>query len=540
MTASSRDNDSAASRYAWIDRWLDVQSTWKVALLTFAWLASTTWMYPLLLPDEGRYVGVAWQMLQSGDPLVPRLDGLPFFHKPPLFYWLTQASLWLLGTNEWAGRMASVLSGTVIVASAFWFLRTHASQRLAAAAALILAVLPFLFGGAHYANLDMTVAAAITATIVVGATAVLRCEAGQAYRRMLVLTYALAGLGFLAKGLIGVVLPGGVLFFWLLGRRRFDTMGRMLWLPGVAVFLLVAAPWMIAMQWRYPGFFDYYIVYHHFQRFLEASFNNQRPFWFYVPVLLALALPWSLRLWRLRHRMDWIRAEHAAIRGLMVSWLLVVVIFFSLPASKLVGYVLPAVVPLVFFVADSFTRALQGNVRVRAQAQRAFAWMLAGSVAICLAAAATMTFAPQPSSKALAHALAQQYQPGDTLVMMNRYRYDVPFYLGHNVQAVVVDDWTPANVMATDNWRKELFEAARFDPALGSRLLIDPAQLRERLCQPRAQAVWLMIERRNVERHAFLADWPAPVFADDTLRLWRVPAPQALTFCGETPRAAQE
>ncbi len=51
------------------------------------------WLRPLALPDEGRYVGVAWEMVRSGHWLVPTLDGLPYFHKPPLFYWITATSL---------------------------------------------------------------------------------------------------------------------------------------------------------------------------------------------------------------------------------------------------------------------------------------------------------------------------------------------------------------------------------------------------------------------------------------------------------------
>src|SRR5690606_9378249 len=102
-----------------------------VALFTFLWLAATTWMYPLLLPDEGRYVGVAWHMLASGDFLTPRLDGLPFFHKPPLFYWLTAASLSVFGDNAWAGRLCSVLAATVLVTVFYVFLRRYVGGRAA-------------------------------------------------------------------------------------------------------------------------------------------------------------------------------------------------------------------------------------------------------------------------------------------------------------------------------------------------------------------------------------------------------------------------
>src|SRR3546814_443440 len=83
---------------------LGIRSTWLVAIITFSWVSATTWTRPLMLPDEGRYVGVAWGMLKAGHDWVPRLDGLPFFHKPPLFYWVTALSLRLFGVNEWAAR----------------------------------------------------------------------------------------------------------------------------------------------------------------------------------------------------------------------------------------------------------------------------------------------------------------------------------------------------------------------------------------------------------------------------------------------------
>src|SRR3546814_14814993 len=73
-------------------------------------------------------------------------------------------------------------------------------------------------------------------------------------------------------------------------------MRHLIYLPGLAVVAAITLPWMLVMQQRYPGFFDYYIVYQHFERFLEKGFNNPHPFWFYGPVLLGLTLPWSLQL----------------------------------------------------------------------------------------------------------------------------------------------------------------------------------------------------------------------------------------------------
>src|SRR5882762_4045158 len=78
---------------------------WLVCMAIAAlWFGITLGLRPLAIPDEGRYVGVAWEMLRSGDWAVPTLNGLPFFHKPPLFYWITAGSMSLFGLHEEAAR----------------------------------------------------------------------------------------------------------------------------------------------------------------------------------------------------------------------------------------------------------------------------------------------------------------------------------------------------------------------------------------------------------------------------------------------------
>ncbi|MGB3288385.1 MAG: glycosyltransferase family 39 protein [Burkholderiaceae bacterium] len=537
LPAQTRPERPKAGLLQAVSNLLDVQSSWVVFAIAFVWFGATTGLYPLLLPDEGRYVGVAWNMLSANDYAVPRLDGLPFFHKPPLFYWLTALSLNVFGVNEWAARLASVLGATLTVTAMFWFLKAQLDRRVAALAAFILMSAPLLFGASHYANLDMTVAGIITATVIAGATAVFRLEQGRAYRACLALTYALAAAGFLAKGLIGVVLPGGILFFWLLGRRRFGTMLRMLWLPGIAIFLLLATPWMVAMQQRYPDFFDYYIVYQHFERFLEKGFNNARPFWFYVPVLLGLTLPWSVHLWRLANKAYWKNPRHAALRGLMLSWLLVVLVFFSLPNSKLVGYILPAVAPLAYFVADIFAARLSvGDGR---RALKAYTVSLSISLAICVAAVVAMTGWPQPGSKGLAHKMLASYQPSDKIAMLERFRYDLDFYLGVGKTSFVVSQWDDPELKHTDNWRRELYDAGRFESEAADQLLISPESLVHKLCTDHVVGLWLVGNADSHERYGFLQNMDADI-QDGKLRAWHVPAGKPLSFCAGMPKAGRE
>ena len=76
-----------------------------LGILLLLWLTATSWMRPLSLPDEGRYVGVAWEMVRSGNWLTPTINGLPYFHKPPLFYWLTASSL-SNGPRGWPRQLA--------------------------------------------------------------------------------------------------------------------------------------------------------------------------------------------------------------------------------------------------------------------------------------------------------------------------------------------------------------------------------------------------------------------------------------------------
>jgi 4-amino-4-deoxy-L-arabinose transferase-like glycosyltransferase len=520
-----------------VSRALDARSTWKIVIAAFLWLAATAWTHPLLLPDEGRYVGVAWSMLDVGQFSVPRLDGLPFFHKPPLFYWITALAMQCFGANEWAARLSSVLSATLMVGLLFWFLKTYVHQRVAIVAALILASQPFLFGAAQYANLDMTVAGMISATVIAGAAAVFRLERGKSYRFVLALAYAAAGFGFLAKGLIGIVLPGGVLFFWLLGRRRFDTMRRLFTWVGIGVFLLVSLPWMLAMQWRYPGFFDYYIVYQHFERFLEQGFNNPHPFWFYIPVLLGLTLPWSLQLWRVFNKTYWSDSTYGAVRGLMLSWLLVVLIFFSLPSSKLVGYILPASAPFAFFLAEPFAARLRGADA--AKALNTLTRFLLISIVICLAAVIALIVAPQPNSRALVNTMRADYRPADKIVMLDRYRYDLNFYLRTSKSVFVVSNWDDPELKSQDNWRKELFDAGQFEPDAGGRLLIKPQDLIGKLCADRVITLWLWGDKNSAADYPFLASI-LPYAVDGKSRVWRIQAGPPLNFCAEMPKSGPE
>jgi len=491
------------------------RNTVVTALLILAWLAATAWARPLLIPDEGRYVGVAWEMMRSGDWLTPTLNGLPYFHKPPLFYWITAASMSVFGMNEWAGRAAPLLGATLGAFALFAFTRRWVGERAARYTLLALLAQPLWLVGGQFANLDMLVAGCIAATVLLLADAAMSFERGLAFRRALLGAYAMAALGILAKGLIGAVLPALVVIVWLALTRRWKTLWAMLSVPGIAVFLLVAAPWFIAMQLRFPDFLNYFFVVQHFKRFAAAGFNNPQPFWFYPAVLMLASLPWLPWLNRLFKRGYWSDTERAPLRILMWVWLIVIVGFFTLPKSKLLGYVLPTVVPLAYLITDGFLCMAAPTSRVR----KLWWASLAVSVAVGLVAVAGLTMFPRKSSPALAHALGAQRGAHQPVYMLGQYHFSVPFYARMIDPAHVVDDWSDPEVFKQDNWRKEVADAGRFDKARAAAFLIEPAGLAAALCQPTVS--WIIGPSTAVDRYPFLAQAQV-AFMQRELTLWKV------------------
>lgn len=492
--------------------WTAPRPLWLVAAI-FAWLLATAWVRPLMAPDEGRYAGVALAMLHSGDWLVPRLDGLPFFHKPPLFYWIGAAAMAVTGPVEWAARLPSVLGAGAAAAGLFLFLRRWSTVRVALLSTVVLATTPFFFLGAQFANLDMLVAGCIACTVLLSAGAALAKERDAPWRALLAGAYLFAAAGLLAKGLIGLVLPAMVIAVWCAATRRLAALKLALWLPGWAVLLAVAGPWFVAMQMKYPAFFDYFVVTQHFRRFASSGFNNEHGFWFYLPVLAGLTLPWFAWVLVPRGKDGDARPRRSDVDLLMWIWLAVIVVFFSVPRSKLVGYVLPALPPLAYLIAQ---RVLAGRTP-ESLPSRVRATTLA-SAALCVACVAAVALYATPPDARLRLPAGQSVAPGERVLMLDSYYYEIPFYWNLREPVLVSDDWQAAARDTRDNWRKEMSDAGRFDPARAAATLLERTQLASTLCVPRA--TWIVGANTVHVANPWLAR-ARLVAVDHALAAWR-------------------
>ncbi len=194
--------------------------------------------------------------------------------------------------------------------------------------------------------------------------------------------FVAAALSVLAKGLIGIVIPGAVVFLYLWATRQWRVLAVVPWLTGVPLFLSVAVPWHLLAAARTPDFAWFYFVHEHLLRFATGEAQRQEPFWFFLAIVGLGCVPWSGLFPASALLVEWrrLRASLAERReaAFLMIWAAFVVAFFSASRSKLIPYVLPALPPLAVLVGLAVERARGG----RLAAPRAERWGLAAGGAL--------------------------------------------------------------------------------------------------------------------------------------------------------------
>ncbi len=317
---------------------------------------------PLSVPDEGRYVEIAREMVTTGDYLTPRLNGVKYFEKPVFFYWLESLSIRTFGLHEFALRLwpaLLALVGCVAVYSAGKRLFGRIAGLFGAA---VLATCVLYYALSRTIILDMAVSVLLTLSLLsflIGT----HQQAGWKRRLLFWSFYALAALAVLTKGLIGIVIPAMVIGAWIavLGEWR---LLRTMELPvGIPLFLLIAAPWHILVGAANPEFLNFYFIHEHFLRYLTKIHSRYEPPWFFIPILVIGLFPWTAflvqavgfstpRTWRERH-------EHRDALFLML-WAGLVFLFFSASDSKLIPYILPVFPPLALLIGRYLAEGWNG------------------------------------------------------------------------------------------------------------------------------------------------------------------------------------
>lgn len=303
-------------------------------------------------PDEARYSEIPREMVVTGHYITPRLDGVLYFEKPPLFYWLQTVSIRLWGLSQWSMRFWTAFFAVLGCVAVYVVGRQLYDRRTGLLSALVLGTSLLYFGLGHVITLDMTVS--VLASLSLFSFILAEREPMGNRRRMGMWgAFFFAALATMTKGLIGIVFPMMAIGLWIILLWDWRVLTRMYLVTGFALFFLVAAPWHILMQMRHPTFLHYYFVRQHFERYLTHVAHRYQPFWYFVPILLLGVLPWTTFIVQsLRFNLNFRFAERNQHRAtlLLVVWVVSIFVFFSASDSKLVPYILPVFPALAILI----------------------------------------------------------------------------------------------------------------------------------------------------------------------------------------------
>jgi 4-amino-4-deoxy-L-arabinose transferase-like glycosyltransferase len=303
---------------------------------------------PLWNQDEGMHAATSKDMVLSGDWITPTLNGEPFFDKPALHNWFVALAFTAIGFTELAARLPNALLGLATVLVTYWLGRRLYGPRAGLLGAVVLATAAQFFVLSRTVMHDMSLTFFVTLGL---ALWFLGYELEGQRRRFLLLSYAAFGFAALAKGPLGVLVPGAIVLLFLALRKDLPFIGRMSLGRGLLIGLAIAVPWYLAISLRNPGYAHHFFVELNFGSFLSQRSHHPEPITYYLTTLIVGFIPWSVflpvalvRSWRRR-----IEDAHGGTLYLLL-WTGFFFVFFSLATSKLPTYILPLFPPLAILL----------------------------------------------------------------------------------------------------------------------------------------------------------------------------------------------
>lgn len=483
--------------------WLDLFClTIILSLLYFILLGAR----PLFVPDEGRYAEIAREMIASKDFITPHLNGIEYFEKPVLFYWLGALAIKFGGLNLWSIRSVNAILALIGCLFTYATVRKLYDRATGLVSALILATSMLYFAMGHMISLDLPVTVTLSISLYAFLLAT-QTTNPTSRRHYMWLAAGMAALAVLTKGLIGLVFPGLIIGAWLSLLNRWHVLKQLSILSSLCIFLLVATPWHLLVGFAHPEFFYFYFIEQHFLRYTTLDVGHYQPVWFFIPTLAVGFFPWICflpqTLWRQLRTLT--QSPQLANNLFFLLWFSIIFLFFSFSKSKLIPYILPAFAPLAILVADYLVTSIRTKKLLGLYVGTCIALLITGALMfgfyhssqyirmpdphtaifylMCAASAlligifcsllllsiyprialtckivgaglfALFIFAAFPSLDArsirpLAERLKPLLTPQSIVVAYNQYYQDLPFYLNQRISIL--------------NWRNELSYGMQF------------------------------------------------------------------------------
>lgn len=353
--------------YSFCNKHAEVFTVLGLAVLFYFIFFHDIGSYSLMDVDETRYVAMARDMFNSKDFMTLFLNGQYFFEKPPLYFWQECMSFALWGKiDEWTARFPVALLGFIFSFVVYFTCRKRINRRFGVFTSLILATSLEFVMLARYAILDIVLTFYIGLALVCYFQVYFCQENHKKFYWWAF--YVFTGLAVMAKGIPGIAVPFGTVFFTSIMAKKFKEVFKPIYiLPGIILFLLIVLPWHIIMFKKYdPLFYNEYIIKHHLHRFLNTANNEigrKQPFYYYFLVVLWGFIPWifsmiavfidKIKNWKKLNYVS--KVAHFNFnsfdnlhKALALCWVTVfwIMLFFSASSTKLATYILPIYYPL--------------------------------------------------------------------------------------------------------------------------------------------------------------------------------------------------
>ena len=322
---------------------------------------------PFFNPDEGIHAQVAKNMVVDGDWITPRFNGSNFYDKPILYYWLNALSFKLFGVNEFAARFPAAILGSLGVILTYLLGKALYDKWTGFLAALILSIsFQYIFLSRLVVH-DISLMFGIILSLFFFYHGFL-----QNKNRTWVIPFFYISLAWsvLAKGPLGLVLPGMIIGPYILLRKEWRLLKEMQLGLGIIIFLPLVATWYVPVSLINKDFLSYFIFHQHLQQFLSAEESNHNAsVFYYIPAFFGGLFPWSFFV-----PYAWFRTMSPLKKLLtrkedlfLLLWFTVPLIFFSIARSKLTTYILP-VYPAASIMAARIWKDSIINVSARTKA----------------------------------------------------------------------------------------------------------------------------------------------------------------------------
>lgn len=435
--------------------------SWLVDLLILTLLISiayfaTLGMPPLYIPDEGRYAEIPREMLLTHQYIIPYLDGVIYFEKPPLIYWLTALFEHTFGYSEWSVRSVNAVLGILTCLSLYIFGRRFYDRTTGYFAALSLASSLLFFGVARILTLDMGLTCFFTLSLLFLYSGLQTKKAYQLY-----LGYVAIALSILTKGLIGIIFPGMIFFVWLLITHQWRLLKHARIVSGIILVVIIALPWHILAQLRQPSFFHEYIINQQFLRFLTPVMNREMSFGTYLLVFVTSFLPWVIftviRLKKLFKKLK--QRLECQKEWFFICWVAAIFIFFAPSNSVLITYFQPMMPGMALLTAPYLATLWHKSNKMR----NFLIGLIIGTFIIFNLAWLIAAQIADRNTKVLSLTAAElvKTHPNAELVSYNYYYQDFPYYAKHYVLIV--------------NWMDELAPGYAIEPKAKNIIITDAA-----------------------------------------------------------------